>query len=128
MSDVLKVAAAGMIAAICAMVVRRQVPELALLLTLSAGVMILAFCSGALGKVVAFLDALAQTSGLQSGILTPVMKVTGIALVTQLAAHLCRDAQEGALAAAVETAGSVLALLCILPLMTAVLELMEELL
>ena len=48
--------------------------------------------------------------------------------VLHLAAAFCRDAQEGALAAAVELAGTALALAAALPLMSAVLELLTQLL
>lgn len=128
MSDVLKVAAAGIIAAVCAIVVRKQVPELAALLAVCAGVLILLSCSGALASVTGFMDELVELGGLSPGIIAPVVKVTGIAIVTHFAADFCRDVKEGALAGVVETAGSVLALLSILPLMSAVLELLGELL
>lgn len=128
MNDIIKVAAAAIIAAVCAMVVRKQAPEIGLLLAVCAGVLILLYCSGALTAVVEFMDKLMESGGLSPAVLSPVIKVTGIAVVTRLAADFCRDAKEGALAAVVETAGSVLAMLAVLPLMSAVLELMTELL
>lgn len=128
MSDVIKVAAAGMIAAICAMVVRKQAPELSILLAICTAVMILLYCSGALSAVTGFMNELVEVGGLTPGVITPVIKVTGIAVITRLSADFCRDAKEGALAAAVEAAGSVLALLTVVPLMSAVLELLADLL
>lgn len=128
MSDVIKVAGAGMIAAVCAIVVRKQAPELAVLLSVCAGVLILAWCSGALQTIVGFMEKLVETGGLAPEVIAPVIKVTGIAVITRLSADFCRDAKEGALAAAVETAGSVIALTAVLPLMSAVLELLKELL
>lgn len=128
MSDVMKVAAAAIISAVCAVVVRKQAPEVGLLLAVCAGALILLYCSGALNSVVDFMDKLAQTGGLSTAVLTPVLKVTGIALVTRLAADFCRDAREGALAAAVEMAGSALALVTVLPLMSAVLDMLTGLL
>lgn len=128
MSDVMKVAATGIIAAICAIVVRKQVPELAILLAICAGVMILLYCSGALAAVTGFVDELVEAGGVTPGIIAPVVKVTGIAIVTRLASDFCKDAKEGALAVAVETAGAIIALLAVLPLMSAVLELLGELL
>lgn len=128
MNDVMKVAAAGVIAAICAMVVRKQAPEVAIVLAICAGALILMYCSGALAAVVAFLEELVEAGGLSSKIINPVVKVTGIAIVTRLSADFCRDAKEGALAAVVETAGSALALLTVLPLMSAVLDLLSDLL
>lgn len=127
MNDVVKVAVTGIIAAVCAVVVRKQVPELAVLLTICAGVLILLYCSGALAAVTDFMDELVEVGGLTPGVIAPVLKVTGIAIVTRLSSDFCRDAKEGALAAAVETAGSALALLTMIPLMSAVLELLGEL-
>ena len=119
MSDVMKVAAASIVAAVCAMVVRKQAPEIGLLLAACAGVLILLYCSGAFRTAVNLMDKLAETGGLSAVVLAPVMKVT--------AADLCKDAKDGALASAVETAGTALALLSVLPLMSAVLELLTGL-
>ena len=74
------------------------------------------------------LDKLAQAGGLSAGLVEPVLKVTGIAIVTRLAADFCRDAKEGALSSAVETAGTALALAAVLPLMNAVLDMLAQLL
>ena len=128
MSDALKVAAAGIIAAVCALTVRKQVPELALLLSLCTGVLILLYCSGALAAVTDFMDELTEAGGLSPEIIAPVVKATGIAIVTRLGADVCRDAGEGAVAASVEAAGAVLALLVVLPLMSGIRALLKELL
>ena len=45
----------------------------------------------------------------------------GIAILTRIAAELCRDAGEGGIAAAAETAGAAAAVLTALPLLRAVL-------
>lgn len=128
MSDLIKVAAIGMVAAICAMVVRKYMPELAILLSTSAGVLILLYCSGTLSSVRAFMDELVEVGGVTPEIIEPVAKVTGVAIITRLAADFCKDAKESALASVVEMAGSVLGLFMILPLMSAVLELLGSLL
>ena len=124
----MKVAAAAILAAVCAMVVRRQVPEVAILLAICAGALILAYCSGALEAVVEFLDRLAQLGGLSPQVLSPMLKAVGIGIVTRLASNFCRDAQEGALAGVVELAGTALGLVAVLPLMSAVLDLLSQLL
>ena len=128
MSDVAKVAAAAVVAAICAVVVRKQAPEIGLLLAACAGVLILLYCSGALGSAVELMDKLIDMGGLSPAILKPVIKITGMSVIARLAADLCRDAGEGALAAAVETAGAVFGMMTVLPLISAVLELLSGLL
>lgn len=128
MSELAAVCAAAAVAAVCAAALRRQVPELALVLAVCAGALILLRCAGALSALRELLDKLARAGGLSAQAVEPVLKTTGIAIVTRLSADLCRDAQEAGLASAVELAGTALALLTVLPLLTAVLELLGELL
>lgn len=123
----LKIAAVAVISAICAVVVKKQVQELGLVLALTAGALILSFALSAMEGVRQLMDTLASLAGLSSSVLLPVVKTVGIAIVTRMAAEVCRDAKEGGIAAFVETAGAACALFVALPLLEAVLELMTEL-
>ena len=127
MSDIIKVAAAAVAAAVCAAVVRRQTPELGLALTICAGAVILLYCSGALTAAMELMDKLVETGGLSALVVEPVVKTAGIAIVTRLSADFCRDAKEGGLASAVELAGTAFALVTVLPLMSAVVDLLTGL-
>ena len=128
MTDILAIAAVGTVAAVCAVVVRKQVPELALLLAICAGVIILDRCSGVLKATVEFMDKLSKMGGVETDAAASVIRVAGIAVVTRIGADFCRDAKESGLATVVETAGGLFALFAVIPLMTAVLELLSELL
>lgn len=123
----IKVAAAAVAAAVCALVVRRQAPELGLTLAVCAVAVILLYCSGALSAAMELMDKLVEAGGLSGQVVEPVIKTTGIAIVTRLAADFCRDAKEGGLASAVELAGTALALVTVLPLMSAVVDLITGL-
>ena len=128
MSGIIKIAAAAVTAALCAVVVRKQSPEIALALGLGACALVVLYCSGALTAVVELADKLARAGGLSAQVVEPVMKTAGIAIVSRLAADFCKDAQEGGLASAVELAGTALALAAALPLMSAVLDTLTRLL
>ena len=123
----MKVAAAALAAAVCAVVVRKQAPELCMVLAVCAGAVILLYCSGALRAAVGLMDKLVEVGGLSAQVVEPVMKTAGIAIVTRLSADFCRDAKEGGLASAVELAGTALALVAVLPLMSAVIEMLTGL-
>ena len=123
-----KIAAAAVTAALFGTVVRRGSPELALLLTVTAGVWILTAVLDGLGAAAAMAERLAQLAQLDATVVGPVLKTVVLALVTRITAEICRGAGEGGMAAFVETAGTVLALAAALPLMAAVLTMMEELL
>lgn len=128
MEDMLKVAAVAIIAAICAAVVKKNVQELGLVLSLTAGVLILSFALSAIGGVRDLLESLADTAGLEPAILAPVIKTVGVAIVTRITAEICRDAKESGIASFVETAGAATALYIALPLVRAVLNMVTGLL
>lgn len=121
------VAGGVLVAVVCGAVVRKQAPEIALVLTMCATTAVVLAVSGALGEVVGYVQRLAQVGGISQELLVPVMKATGIAVLARFAGEFCRDAKESGLASGVELAGTVLGLVAAMPLMNGVLTLLEEL-
>lgn len=128
MEEMLRVAALGVAAALCAVVVKRNVQELGIVLALAAGAVILAFAFGAIGSIRTLMDRLGELAGLSPSVLKPVIKTVGIAIVAKIASEVCRDAREGGIASFVELSGAALALFTALPLLEAVLNTIVELL
>ena len=128
MELMVRVAAAAVTAAVLSAVLRRNTPELALLLVLSAGLWMLALTANALGTALAVLRELTAIAGVKDELLAAVMKTVALSLITRLTAEICRGAGESGIAAFVETAGTVFALGVSLPMVRAVVTLMEELL
>lgn len=128
MEWMVKVAAVAIAAAVLGTVLRKSTPELALLLALCAGLWITGVAAGGLGAVVALMEELAGLSGLSEELLEPVVKTVALSILTRLTAEICRSAGEQGIAAFVETAGTVLALVVALPLVRAVTVLMAEML
>ena len=121
-------AAVAVTAALCAAVVRRGAPEIALVLVLAAGIWVLLSVAESLSAVTALMEELSQLAGLDRSVVEPVFKTVVLSILTKLTAEVCRSAGEGGLAAAVETAGTVLALAVALPLVQGVMELMAGML
>ena len=128
MGDMARLAAAGVTAVVLAAVLRKNTPELALLLILAAGLWMMSLAAQAMGAALALMRELADQAGLSEALLEPVVKTVALAILTKLTAEVCRSAGEGGMAAFVETAGAALALLTALPLVRAVSQLMGELL
>ena len=121
MESVVRLAAAAVAAALCAVVVKQHAREVGAVLALAAGALLLGAALGAIEEVRAMADELGELIGLSPAVLAPVLKTVGIAILTRIAAELCRDAEEGGIAAAAETAGAAAAVLTALPLLRAVL-------
>ena len=128
MELMVKVAAVAVTAAVLGSVLRKNAPEFALVLGLCAGLWMLAAVADGLGAVVALMEELAFAAGLSDELLQPVVKTVALAILTRVTAEICRTAGEGGVAAFVETAGTVLAIVVALPLVRAVTMLMTEIL
>ena len=126
--DIFKLSALAVVAALCALTLRGKVPELAVVLALAVGVLLLGQAVDAMAAVRGLTDSLAHTAGLSPNVWQPVWKTVGIGVMTRLSSAVCKDAGEGGVAAFLETAGAVLALTVALPLVRAVAQMMGELL
>ena len=128
MDLMVKVAAGAITAAVLGVVLRKNTPELALLLALAAGLWMVALVADGLGAAVALMEELTSLAGLSEELLEPVVKTVALSILTRLTAEVCKSAGEGGVAAFVETAGTVLALVVALPLVRAVVLMMTEML
>ena len=107
------VAAALMCAAL-----RVQRPELAMALSMAAGIMALIWALRFVEETVVQLRMLAGGAGLSEGSVSLMLRAAGVALLTEFASQLCKDAGEGALAGRVEFGGRAALLAMSVPLVT----------
>ena len=122
--DMLALGAVGVVAALFAVMVRQRAPEMALVLAMAACVLLLWNTLPLLESIRDVMEELASLTEISPALLRPMLQTVGLALVTKLAAALCRDAGEGSLAAFVEVAGAAAAVLVALPLLKMVLQLL----
>ena len=127
MEQVVQITMLCVTGAILALVVRRGAPEFALLLAIACIGVVLLFLAEPIRALMVFLEELGERSGVSKQLFVPLFKTLGIAFVVKLGSELCRDAGETAMAAVVELAGTICALLVALPLLQAVLSLILEL-
>ena len=116
------------LAAVCvALLLRKETPEYAVFAALFGGAAILIYV---LPQALTLVNA-AQTyfDRLGSGrtYFSSLVRVAGIALLTQFAADVCRDSGESALASETEFAGKVLITLCALPVIEGLIGVMGTL-
>lgn len=76
-----------------------------------------------LGRLIGLLRETAETAGVGDGYFAVVLKVIGIAYLTQFGAQLCADAGEGTVAAKIELAGKILMMTAAAPVLIGLLEL-----
>lgn len=120
--EIVPVVAFGVVAAIFVLFIRQNRPEIAQLLSLAAGVVIVVFVFGYLGMIVDVITELALDAGLNTVFLKILFRVIGVAYLSEFGAQICRDAGEGSIAGKIEFAGKLIILVIAVPVIIAVLE------
>lgn len=128
MADSFKLPALALTAALLTLVVKKQSPELGLALTLCACALGAGLLLSWAKPVMSLAISLADRAELEDRLTAPLWKCAGLGLLTEISAAVCADAGQSALARLVELGGALLCLAVSLPLLQAVLALIEELL
>ena len=123
----IRVAGFAIAAAFAAAAVRQMRPEAGMAIALAAGVMLLAVALSRVSGLAQALDNLCRQAQLKTAYVRTILKVMGICFLTDLAASVCRDVQEGSLAERVETVGRVLVMTLAAPMLLSLLEQLLEL-
>ena len=114
-------------ALVCALM-RQQKPELRTAVAIAVGLGALFLSMEGLGSGVEMLKTLSGDAGLGEEKSLLLIRATGVALLSEFGAQLCRDAQERALAGRVELAGRAALLGMSAPLLTGLLQKIEGIL
>lgn len=122
--ELLKLAALCAVCLLPVVLLRKQAPEQALLLTAAILAAAAARCLALALPLLEELRTLFDRAGVEPAYLSILLRTLAAALVTRLCADLCRDGGSQALASAVELAGAVAALAIAMPLLKAVIELL----
>lgn len=124
------VALAGfaLVAVVALVVLRTARPEIATLLALAVTAVIFAAILPDILQIIHLLRNLAAQGGVNSDYLGAVLRIVGVAYLTEFGAQVARDAGEGAVASKVELGGKVLVLTMALPILLGILQLVVRLL
>lgn len=109
MEIMIKCAALAVFSAISVLLIRRANPEYAFALSAATVAVLLLSGSALLGEAVRSFKDMAVLLGSSAVEIRPILKCLGIASISRLSADLCKDASQSAVAAAVETLGSICA-------------------
>lgn len=118
--DILKIAFLGILTALLYALIRNVKPEIAPFVILGGVAVLLGTLSGKLTEITGGIDEMMNLAGLQKENVTILIKSLGICIVTQFAADICYDNSCSSVAAAVELAGRVGALVLAMPMLESV--------
>lgn len=125
---IFQMAAFALLAASLVMLVRMYRPDMAMQVSIVAGLLLLLYMFAQLSGILNGLTSFAEKYNIDTGYIGVLLKIIGIAYVSQFAAEICKDAGEGSLASKVELGGRVMILAAALPAAISLLDMVAALL
>ncbi|MCY6370321.1 stage III sporulation protein AD [Clostridium ganghwense] len=120
--EILKVVGFAFVTLSIVLVIKNKRSDLAVHISLAAGILIFIFMIDKVTSVLQLLQELSLKANIDFVYLNIVFKILGIAYLASFCSEICKDAGESSLASKVEFAGKILILVLAIPILMAVLQ------
>lgn len=122
MELILRSAAVLLLSALTALLLKKNAPELALMLSLAALCTVFLSLLNVIRQFRSLFDTVSVLLPDSEIMIRPVLKCLAIAVITKITAELCRDASQDTASAAIELIGTVCALSVAMPLIVSMIK------
>lgn len=126
--EVIQIISFGLIAAFIAVIIKSYKPEIALQITIVTGVIIFTMMVGKLDSVFNLINDITKKTNIDLIYINTVLKIIGIAYITEFASEVCRDADQGTIALKLEFAGKIMIVVLAAPIIYALIDLISKIL
>ncbi len=126
--EIIKIIGIAFIAVIIIVLLRQYRPEFAIYISLLTGVLILLLVIDDLNGIINLLNSIADKVSINASFLALLIKITGIAFLSEFAVSICKDAGEGAIASKIEIGSKIIIISMSIPIISSLLEIILEVL
>lgn len=120
--DIVKIIGVAFVALIIVILLKQYKPEYAIYASIIAGAIIILMSLGKLSGIIDLLSNLASKTSVNGEFLAILIKITGIAFLTEFAVSVCKDSGETAIASKVDLGGKVIIIAISIPIISSLLE------
>lgn len=120
--EIVKIVAFAFAALIIVLIFKAQRNDLAVHISMAAGILIFLFMISKITAVLQLLQQLSFKANIDFVYLNTIFKILGIAYLASFCSEICKDAGESNIAAQVEFAGKILIIVLAIPILMAVLQ------
>ena len=120
--EIIKIIGIGLTALIVIIVLKQYKPEFAIYVSIVAGILILGLSLSSFSVIINLLKDISSRANINSKFLGIILKITGIAILTEFAVSICQDTGEKAIANKIDIGGKVIIMTISLPIISSLLE------
>ncbi len=126
--EVIRIIGIGLVAVVIIILLKQYRPEFAIYISLLTGVLILLLVMDKLTGIINLLQSLASKTSINSTFLTLLIKITGIAFLSEFAVSICKDSGEAAIASKIEIGTKIIIISMSIPIISSLLEIILKIL
>ena len=126
--EIVKIIGVGLIATIILAIIRTYKPELTIYVSIIAGAIIFSMVMDKLSAIIDLLTNLSKKSGINAQYVAILLKISGIAILSEFAVSVCKDLGETAVATKIDLAGKIIIISISIPIISALLDLLIKIL
>lgn len=126
--EVVKIIGIALVSVIIIIILKQYKPEFAIYASIIAGILILVIAFEKMTGIIELLQTISNKTYINKSFLTILIKITGIAFLTEFAVSICSDAGEKAIASKIEIGSKIIIITMSMPIITSLLELVVEIL
>lgn len=120
--EIIKIIGIGLVALILIIVIKQYKPEFALYISIAAGLIIFFLVMDKLSGIIDLLMNLSNKANINQDFIIILLKITGIAILSEFAISVCKDAGEGAIASKIDFGAKIIMVAISIPIIASLLE------
>lgn|SRR5699024_10427310 len=120
--DIVQIVLIGIVATLLYIILKDINPSYAFFILLITSILIITIVIKQIGVIIQLLQSLGQQASVNPFYVETILKIIGIAYITELGANITKDAGLSSVASKIELAGKIFILLLAIPIISAVVE------
>ena len=126
--DLIQIGVLGIVSAILILIIKGNRPEIGLQISLAFGAIVMVSLVGKIRSIIDLVDLYMTRADINGVYIKSLLKIIGMAYITEFAAESCRDVSQNAIAVKVELAGKILIMITAIPIITSVMSIILNML
>lgn len=120
--EIVQIVGIGLISVFLIVILKQYKPEFVIHISIIAGILIFSLLVPKLSAVLSLLNDLSNKLGVNSQFFVILLKITGIAYLSEFATNICKDSGETAIASKVELGAKIIIIAMSIPILGSVIE------
>ncbi len=126
--EIIKIIGIALIALIIIIMLKQYRPEYAIFISILTGILILFLVMDRLTGIINLIESVQNKFSINTQFIALLIKITGIAFLSEFAVSICKDSGEAAIASKIELGSKIIIISMSIPIISSLLEIILKIL